>query len=82
MSSMAQPRYLKTRQFVPGKGMSFTFYEIDTDDMILRMLTHLPDQDEVVHLEQSQPRKLFAPERCEEVDAIEFEELWQRREGR
>ena len=36
-------KYLKTQQIVPDKGMSFTLYEIEGENTILRMLTTIPE---------------------------------------
>ena len=69
-------RYLKSSQVVPGKGMSYTIYEIEGEDRILRMLTVLPDVNEISLYPRPPVKKLFAPERCEQSGQEEFEGFW------
>ena len=40
-------KYLESSQIIPMKGMSYTMYEIEGEDKILRMLTFIPDVDEL-----------------------------------
>jgi hypothetical protein len=68
--------YLKTEQIVPGKGMSYTMYEIEGDDQIVRMLTAIPDSGEVSIYPKPPVKKLFAPERCAASSREEFEQFW------
>lgn len=82
MPPTSELRYLKTSQIVPGKGMSFTLYEVEGVDTILRMLTTLPDVDEISIYPKPPVKKLFAPERCETVAAEEFLKLWEEGESR
>lgn len=69
-------RYLKSSQVVPGKGMSYTYYEVEGQDTILRMLTALPDVKEVSIYPRPPVKKLFAPERCEAASKEEFDGYW------
>ncbi|MBW7857790.1 MAG: hypothetical protein H3C43_05765 [Leptonema sp. (in: Bacteria)] len=74
---MAELRYLMSKQIVPSKGMSYTLYEIEGIDTILRMLTTLPDVGEISIFSNPPVKKLFAPDRCEITTADEFHKLWQ-----
>ena len=60
--------------------MSYTYYEIEGDDQILRMLTAIPDEDHVTIYAKPPVKKLFAPERCDEASEGEFLSYWQRGE--
>lgn len=71
-------QYLKTRQIVPHKGMSFTLYEIAGENEIVRMLTVIPDAETYKAYPKPPVKTLFAPERCEASTAEEFEDLWNR----
>lgn len=82
MLPTSELRYLKTSQIVPGKGMSFTLYEVEGVDTILRMLTTLPHVNEISIYPKPPVKKLFAPERCENVSAEEFMKLWEEGESR
>lgn len=73
---MVELRYLKSKQIVPGKGMSYTLYEVQGVDTILRMLTTLPDVGEISIFSNPPVKKLFAPDRCELATAEEFLKLW------
>ena len=68
--------YLKTEQIVPGKGMSYTLFEVEGEDQILRMLTAIPDAGEVTLYPKPPVKKLFAPERCAASSEEEFEDFW------
>ncbi len=71
-------KYLYTSQIVPNKGMSYTFYEVEGEDKILRMLTHIPDANEL-HLYKKPPvKKLYKPELCQEIEEEKFKELWKQ----
>jgi len=74
-------RYLKSAQIVPGKGMSYTLYEIDEADGILRMLTSIPDAGKISVYPKPPVKKLFAPERCDASSPDEFESLWKEGGG-
>lgn len=51
-------KYLETSQIIPAKGMSYTMYEIEGEDQILRMLTYIPDTDEI-HIYPKPPVKNY-----------------------
>ena len=70
--------YLKTSQIVPGQGMSYTLYEIEGENTILRMLTHIPDVAKISLYPNPPVKSLFAPERCESSSAAEFTKLWEQ----
>jgi len=70
--------YLKTEQIVPGQGMSYTYYELEEPDTIVRMLTTIPETGMVKKYPKPPVKKLFAPERCLPASAGEFHELWSR----
>ncbi|PJZ68453.1 hypothetical protein CH373_16945 [Leptospira perolatii] len=75
-------KYLETSQIIPSKGMSYTMYEIEGLDQILRMMTYIPDTDEI-HIYPKPPvKKLYKPELCKEVDPVVFTELWKLGEER
>ncbi|MCE9599213.1 MAG: hypothetical protein K8S54_14720 [Spirochaetia bacterium] len=75
-------KYLKTEQFIPNKGMSFTMYEIEGENTITRMLTWIPDVDQISIYPKPPVKQLFAPERCEGVLENEFMGLWVEGENR
>ncbi len=69
-------RYLETSQIIPSKGMSYTMYEVDEEDKILRMLTTIPDIGEI-HIYPKPPvKKLYKPEMCRPIEPTEFLGLW------
>jgi hypothetical protein len=69
-------KYLETSQIIPSKGMSYTMYEIEGHDVILRMLTTIPDIGEV-HIYPKPPvKKMYKPELCKLIEANEFLDLW------
>jgi hypothetical protein len=72
-------KYLESSQIIPLKGMSYTMYEIEGEDKILRMLTYIPDVNEL-HIYPKPPvKKLYKPEICREILEDDFLKLW--REG-
>ena len=71
-------KYLKSEQVVPGKGTAITIYEIEKDDQILRLLTMIPEVDEITLYHKPKLKKLFQPERLEEVSALDFEKYWKK----
>ncbi|EQA37703.1 hypothetical protein LEP1GSC047_3474 [Leptospira inadai serovar Lyme str. 10] len=75
-------KYLETSQIIPSKGMSYTMYEIEGDDQILRMLTYIPDTDEVHVYHKPPVKKLYKPELCKAVQDVVFSELWKLGEER
>jgi hypothetical protein len=75
-------KYLESSQIIPAKGMSHTFYEIEDEDKILRMLTYIPDVNEL-HIYPKPPvKKLYKPELCREVEDSVFLNLWADGESR
>ena len=75
-------KYLETSQIIPAKGMSYTLYEIEGEDKILRMLTSIPEIDEVHTYPKPPVKKLYKPELCREVDESLFLDLWKKGEER
>lgn len=71
-------KYLKTQQIVPNQGMSFTLYEIEGENIILRMLTTIPESGMLKCYPKPPVKTLFAPERCDASSAEEFLGLWER----
>ena len=74
-------QYLKSSQPIPNQGMSFTYYEIEGDDKILRMMTVIPETGKISTYPKPPVKKLFAPERCLSATAEEFEDFWNKAEG-
>jgi hypothetical protein len=75
-------KYLETSQIVPMKGMSYTMYEIEGEDKILRMLTYIPDVNEL-HIYPKPPvKKLYKPELCREILGEDFLKLWTEGESK
>jgi hypothetical protein len=69
-------KYLETSQIIPSKGMSYTMYEVEGEDKILRMLTTIPDVGEI-HIYPKPPvKKLYKPELCRVIEENEFLGLW------
>lgn len=75
-------KYLESSQIIPHKGMSYTLYEIEGTDKIIRMLTYIPDVDEIHTYPKPPVKKLYKPELCREVPESAFLELWQKGEER
>jgi len=73
-------RYVKSSQIVPGKGMAWTYYEVDDSGTVLRQLTHIDGSDEFSLVPDPIVKKLMRPELCEESDEKEFLFLWKRGE--
>ncbi|MCB1146729.1 MAG: hypothetical protein KDK41_09110 [Leptospiraceae bacterium] len=69
-------KYLKSGQVVPGKGTAWMLYEIEGEDTIVRMLTHIPENNEIKLYPNPKMKKLFQPERLEESNKDEFEYIW------
>lgn len=75
-------KYLESSQIIPAKGMSYTLYEAGDDFSIIRMLTYIPDMDEI-HIYPKPPvKKMYKPELCREITENEFISLWQKGEER
>jgi hypothetical protein len=74
-------RYLMTQQIVPNQGMSYTLYEIEGENTILRMLTTIPEVGKVSIYPKPPVKTLFAPERCMDSTEEEFKKLWEAGEA-
>lgn len=61
--------------------MSYTLYEIEGENTILRMLTTIPDIGQISLYPKPPVKKLFAPERCDASSEEEFLGLWKEGEG-
>ena len=73
-------KYVESSQIIPAKGMSYTMYEVTDDFAIQRMLTYIPDTDEI-HIYPKPPVKnLYKPELCRNIEESLFSELWRRAE--
>lgn len=70
-------RYLKSAQFVPGKGEAYMLYEVEGEDTIVRMLTHVPQTGEITRYPNPRVKKLFRPELLQAATKEEFEYLWE-----
>ncbi len=75
-------KYLETSQIIPNKGMSYTLYEIEGEDQIIRMMTTIPDQDEIHVYPKPPVKKLYKPELCKVIEESEFKGLWEMGEER
>jgi len=69
-------RYLKSAQPVPGKGTAFMLYEIEGENLIVRMLTHIPETGEITLYPNPRVKTVFQPERLDEATKEEFEYVW------
>lgn len=69
-------KYLKTTQYVPGKGNAETYYECEDDHTIRRFMTIIPQTGEIERITKPVVKKLFRPEMCEPCDESEFREKW------
>lgn len=75
-------KYLETSQIIPHKGMSYTLYEVEGVDQILRMLTFIPEMEEI-HIYPKPPvKKLYKPELCKPISEESFLDLWKKGEER
>ena len=68
--------YVKSSQFVPGKGEAVTIYELKEDGTINRFVTHLTGSGETPRNEKPVVKKLYRPETCEPSSPEEFAQLW------
>lgn len=75
-------KYLESSQIVPNKGMSYTLYEIEGEDKILRMITSIPEVDELHIYPKPVVKKLYKPELCKTIDGELFLNLWKEGERR
>lgn len=69
-------RYLKSSQFVPGKGEAVVVYELQDDGGIVRFVTHLTGPGDVIRTPKPVVKRLYRPEMCQPSDAAEFQALW------
>ncbi len=69
-------KYFKVAQIVPGKGNSWTFYECDDAETVLRSLTHIKETGETTRIPDPIVKKLYRPEILSEATAEEFLEIW------
>jgi hypothetical protein len=69
-------KYLESSQIIPNKGMSYTMYEIEGEDKILRMITSIPEMDELHVYPKPVVKKLYKPELCKEIESSLFVSLW------
>lgn len=67
---------MKSSQPIPDKGMSYTWYEIEEPDSIIKMLTHIPNDNTIKIYPKPPVKKLFAPDRCERAQEGDFQDLW------
>lgn len=74
-------KYLLSSQMIPNKGISHTMYEVEDNDTILRMLTHIPKTNELYLYQKPVVKKLYKPELCMEMEPDEFFKLWERGEA-
>jgi len=72
--------YYKIAQPVPGKGMAWTYYELE-EEKIKRILTHIPETGETTLYPKPKMKTLFQPERLTQTDAEEFLEIWKSGEA-
>lgn len=75
-------KYLETSQIIPGKDISYTMYEVEEEDKIVRMLTFIPQTDELFIYKKPPVKKLYKPELCLEIDSDRFLNLWKKGEDR
>ena len=75
-------KYYKTAQFVPNKGNAWTLYELNEEEIITRILTHLPETGEITLYAKPKLKTLFQPDRLEESSKEEFEYVWQEGEDK
>ena len=61
-------RYLKSAMPVPGNGTAFMLYEIEGENTIVRMLTHIPETNEIKLYPSPKMKTLFQPERLDDRD--------------
>jgi hypothetical protein len=57
--------------------MSYTMYEIEGEDKILRMITSIPEMDELHVYPKPVVKKLYKPELCKEIESSLFLSPWE-----
>ncbi|MDH5720681.1 MAG: hypothetical protein OEZ13_08705 [Spirochaetia bacterium] len=70
--------YLKSAQPVPGKGTAYTYYETDAEHNIKRMMTAIPETNEITLYPEPKLKKVFMPEMLSDVPEEEFTDLWNK----
>ena len=65
---------------VPGKGTAWTLYEVNEEEKITRMMTHIPETGEISLYPKPKMKTLFQPERLDEATAEEFDYVWSKGE--
>lgn len=69
-------KYLKTSQFVPGKGEAVMIYECADDLAIRRFVTFITGTGETTKNEKPVVKRLYRPEMCQPSDEAEFLRYW------
>lgn len=69
-------KYVKSAQFVPGKGDAWTYYEVDDAGKVLRQMTHIPATEETTRVPDPIVKRLMRPEMCVDATEQEFKTLW------
>lgn len=75
-------KYLETSQIIPAKGMSYTLYEVEGEDQIKRMMTYIPDVNEIYIYPKPPVKKLYKPDLCMDSSEEKFKTLWEEGEKR
>jgi len=70
-------RYLKSAMPVPGKGTAYMLYEIEGENTIVRMMTHIPEANEIKLYPNPKVKTLFEPDRLDEAAKEEFDYIWE-----
>lgn len=69
-------KYLKTSQYVPGKGEAWMYYELDDKMEVQRYCTHIPMTNEIERVPDPIIKQLFRPEMMQPSTAEEFVSRW------
>ncbi len=69
-------KYFKSSQSIPSKGDSWTYYECDDTEKVLRQLTHIPATGELSRVPDPIVKKLYRRELLSPAEAEEFLTLW------
>lgn len=70
-------KYLKSSQVVPNKGTAWMLYELDDNEQITRIVTHIPETGEVIRYPKPKMKTLFQPERLQQATEHEFNYVWE-----
>ena len=73
--------YYKVGQVVPGKGVAYTYYEVE-NEVIQRVLTYISETDEATLYAKPKMKTLFQPDRLEKCESIEFLTIWKNHEAK